>query len=77
MTGPAPRKRGQRPPPPPAPPRAVVELVERVERHLTELAEVHRQSEALAAAVCVECMLAWPCHTRVMLDEAIEAVRAR
>lgn len=74
---PTPRKRTRvgPPPPPPAPPRAVVELVELVERHLAELAEVHRPL-VITPELCRECIQTYPCHTRVMIDEALAAVRS-
>lgn len=75
MSGPSPRKRTRvgPPPPPPAPPREVVEAAERVARALDALAEVH--GPGALPTLCRECMLPHPCHTRVIVDEAREAIR--
>jgi 16S rRNA C1402 (ribose-2'-O) methylase RsmI len=67
------RTRVEPPPPPPATPREVVEVAERITRALDALAEVHGES---TLGLCRECMLPHPCHTRVIVDEAIEAVRS-
>lgn len=74
---PSPRKRqpARRLPPPPAPPRAVLEVAERVLRALEALAEVHTES-GVAPGRCRECLVTFPCHTRVMVDEALEAMRS-
>jgi hypothetical protein len=58
----------------PAPPAApLVEVAERVARALDALAAVHRLGPV---GMCAECMVPFPCHTRVIVDEAVEAVKA-